>query len=63
MTWVTIVATVLRIILAWYLEKKERDKIRKRLLKEAREELAMGLRTRSTSSVFSAWDKVRRQRR
>lgn len=63
MGWVAVIATVLRIILAWYFEKIERRITRKRLLNNARKALKLGLKHRNALEVFGAWDKVRRARR
>ncbi len=63
MNWIAAIAVFLKIIFAWYLEKKEKDARRKRIFKEAKQGLKEGLHQRSTSKVFEAWDKVRRNRR
>ena len=63
MGWLEIAATVLKILFTWYAEKREKDRVRKKNLADAKAELKRGLATRSTSEVFNGWDKVRRNRR
>ena len=63
MNWLAVIAAFFKIVLAWWMEKKERDANRKRIFKEAKNQLKKGLRSRDTSEVFDAWDRVNRNRR
>ncbi|KKK81214.1 hypothetical protein LCGC14_2815730 [marine sediment metagenome] len=63
MKWVIVLTTALKILLTWYLEKREKDRVRKKNLADARAGLKKGLVDRDTTAVFAAWDKVRRTRR